>query len=61
MRDAKKDYKIAESLVSDKINLVSFYLAEINLARTLGELNQYSEANYHFTSAIQSIDFEGEE
>jgi tetratricopeptide (TPR) repeat protein len=56
--DARKDYEIAETLTSGKDNLLSYYLAEINLGRTLGKLNQYKDANSYFNNAIQSINYE---
>jgi hypothetical protein len=53
-----QDFKIAETLASGSGNLLSYYLAEINLGRTLGKMNQYKEANSFFINAIQSINYE---
>jgi tetratricopeptide (TPR) repeat protein len=56
--DAGNEYKIAETLASDRKNLTNFYLAEINLGRVLGKLGQYQEANTYFITALQAIDYE---
>jgi tetratricopeptide (TPR) repeat protein len=55
--EARQDYEIAATLASGSNNLVNYYLAEINLARTLGKLNLYKDADSRFTNAIQSIKY----
>jgi tetratricopeptide (TPR) repeat protein len=54
--DAESEYENAITLASgNKLNL---YLAEIDLGRTQGKLNQYKDAATTFANAIESIDFE---
>jgi tetratricopeptide (TPR) repeat protein len=56
--DAREDYEIAETIAAGSTNILSYYLADINLGSTLGKMNQYQYANSYFINAIQTINYE---
>jgi tetratricopeptide (TPR) repeat protein len=56
--DAQNEFQLAETLASGGSNLVKIYLADIYLARTLGKLTAYDQADAVFINGLQAITFQ---
>jgi tetratricopeptide (TPR) repeat protein len=57
--DARKQFESAESLSWDKSNLMGLFMVEIDLAQTLGTLEQYKDAASYYKYAVESVNYQG--
>jgi tetratricopeptide (TPR) repeat protein len=55
--DARKQFESAESLSWDKSNMMDLFMVEIDLAQTLGTLEQYKDAASYYKYAVESVNY----
>lgn len=55
--DARREFEAAENLVWDTDNLMDLFMVEIDLAETLGKLQDYQNAASYYKYAVEAVNY----
>ncbi len=55
--DARREFEAAENLVWDTDNLMNLFMVEIDLAETLGKLQDYQNAASYYKYAVEAVNY----
>jgi len=55
--DARREFEAAENLVWDTDNLMNLFMVEVDLAETLGKLQDYQNAASYYKYAVEAVNY----